>query len=355
MRKLKILIIGYYGANNTGDEVLLKSTVELLKSVYNSPEIKAITYNVDDTVKNHGIVGISRNKFMNIIKVLRESDIVIGGGGSMIQNVTSNRSLIYYLTILKIAKIFKKKVMLLGNGIGPIKGNIPLCITVKMLKKLDAVILRDKESFNLLDTNGLENIYLGSDLAFSLEYGNCQKSVIPKRIAINLRKWFYERQFLEEFKKFIVYLSEAGYEVVLIPFQSGNDDVVLRELLYSIDGENIRLLESGECEEVLSEISKSELFIGMRLHGLIFSSIVNTPFIGLSYDPKVSAFSESQEQEYFKSIEEVTFEELISKFELSYSNRETYREKLRENTDKMMKLNEVYEKVLIKVKDKVIK
>lgn len=356
MDKLKILIIGYYGAKNTGDEVLLKATVELLRSIYDSPDIKAITYNVEDTAQNHGIDGISRNKLLSIINAVKESDMVIGGGGSMIQNVTSNRSLIYYLAILKIAKLFKKKVMLLGNGIGPINGKLPLCMTVKILRKLDTIILRDADSFKLLESKGLKNIYLGSDLAFNIEYGNIADSPTePKRIAVNLRSWFYGREFLIEFKKFIEYLVDSGFEVVLIPFQSGNDDLVLKEIVESVDGEKIIIVESDDCEDILREISKAELFIGMRLHGLIFSSIVNTPFIGLSYDPKVSAFSKSQGQDYFETIEEINAQSLKLKFKEVYEKRENYRKSLKINTDRIIELNKIYGKALSQLKDKVIR
>jgi polysaccharide pyruvyl transferase CsaB len=353
MDKLKILIIGYYGANNTGDEILLKSTIKLLKSIYKSSEIKAITYNVENTELAHGIRGISRNKFAAIINEVKKSDIVVGGGGSMIQNVTSNRSLIYYLTILKIAKLFNKKVFLLGNGIGPIKGSFPLKMTVDILKSIDAIILRDKDSFKLLDSKGLQNIYLGNDLAFNLDYEKVlDLHPVPRKIAINLRNWTYKDDFLYEMKRFVRYLVEKDYTVVFIPFQKGNDDLILKEILASIKSNKIRLVESEDCEVILKEIASSEIFIGMRLHGLIFSSIVNTPFIGLTYDPKVSSFSEGQGQPYFKTIEEIDFPSLKHKFENMYKHREYYKNLLKQSTDKILDLSVIYKSVLSQFTDK---
>jgi polysaccharide pyruvyl transferase WcaK-like protein len=87
----RILIIGYYGSGNAGDEALLRAAVNLLNKVYTKPDITAITYSVKDTEKTHGIKGISRNKYMDIVQGIINSDILVGGGGSMLQNVTSIR------------------------------------------------------------------------------------------------------------------------------------------------------------------------------------------------------------------------------------------------------------------------
>lgn len=121
MKNVKVLIIGYYGAGNIGDEVLLDATIDLLKTIYESPSVTVLTNDTVDTKENRQVEAVNRNSYFQVIKIIKGSDIVIGGGGSMLQNVTSNKSLIYYLGILNLAKLFRKKVALLGNGIGPIK------------------------------------------------------------------------------------------------------------------------------------------------------------------------------------------------------------------------------------------
>lgn len=345
MIRPNILIIGYYGSHNIGDEVLLEATIRLLNSAYESPNITAITYNVQDTMENRKINGVSRNKYFQIVKAIKNSDMVIGGGGSMLQNVTSNRSLIYYLTILWLAKFFGKKVALLGNGIGPLRTGFFQFVTKFVLKQLDAIVLRDMDSYNLLRSFGLKNIHLGNDLVFTLN----EKRTSEKRkgkILINLRKWFYNESFIDTMTGFIEYLLKAGFSVTLIPFQKGNDDILLKDVCKKINHPNLQCLGSVNYEDIMNEISSGELFLSMRLHGLIFSSISNTPFIGLSYDPKVTVFSNQQEQECFDHLESITLSSLINKFNYVYENINDYQEKLGRNTNNILKLNHVHTDIL---------
>ncbi|MFA5577687.1 MAG: polysaccharide pyruvyl transferase CsaB [Tissierellaceae bacterium] len=344
MKRVKSLIIGYYGSDNIGDEMLLKASIDLLNRVYEHPEITAITYSVMDTREKHKINGISRNKYFEIVRAIGNSDIVIGGGGSMLQNVTSNRSLIYYLTILFLATIMGKKVLLLGNGIGPLRGGFFKKITLIVLRRLDALVLRDRESYEFLRDHGLRNIYLGNDLAFTLKFDRVASQ--PGKIALNLRKWVDNREFNTVLKDFTKYLIGKGFKVVLLPFQKGNDDIILGQLAKSLDSENLIFPGPLGQERLLNEISTSEIFIGMRLHGLIFSSMFRRPFIGLSYDPKVSIFSQEQGQICIENLDEISLEILIDAFEKLYGELNHYNGKLEENMKTILSLNSINEEVL---------
>lgn len=345
MKNLKILIVGYYGSDNAGDEMLLRATKKLLNKIYETPEITAITYNIKDTKEKHNINGISRNKYKDIFKGIKNADIVVGGGGSMLQNITSNRSLIYYLSILKISKLMGKKVVLLGNGIGPLKNKIAIKNTIKILNSLDGVVLRDEESFEFLKSKGLKNIELGNDLVFSLDF-NANNQVEDKKIVFNIRKWSYGDGFLLNITNFIKYLSDEGFKVSLVSFQKGNDDVVLKEIEKNINSSNVKFIDTDTDEELIEEIASGKVFIGMRLHGLIFSSLVNVPFIALSYDPKVSVFANNQGQKFFDDLSNIKTEELIDEFKNIYGNIEQQKNILIDNTKKTILLNYVNENML---------
>ncbi|MDI9494992.1 MAG: polysaccharide pyruvyl transferase CsaB [Bacillota bacterium] len=345
----RILIIGYYGSGNAGDEALLRAAVNLLNKVYTKPDITAITYSVKDTEKTHGIKGISRNKYMDIVQGIINSDILVGGGGSMLQNVTSNRSLYYYLAILMLAKLFGKKAVLLGNGIGPLKTSLAEKITIKILKSLDYIVLRDDVSFEFLKNHNMKNIYLGNDLAFSLDIDK-KSETRPKRVIINLRDWFYDEKFIDIMVDFIEYLGGNEYEIVLLPFQKGNDDRVLQKIKDKIEGVPVKYCENLNFEDIILEISSGEVFIGMRLHGLIFSAILNKPFIALAYDPKVEVFSEKSGQIYFKDLNKITLKDLIESFNKLYENLEEHQRVLRKNTEEMTSYNYINEEILKYIK-----
>lgn len=347
--KTKVLIIGYYGANNIGDEVLLDATIELINSVYDAPKITVLTNDIEDTIKKREVAGVHRNHYMQIIKSIRDTDVVIGGGGSMLQNITSNQSLIYYLAILWLSKLFGKKVALLGNGIGPLRTTFYQNLTKYVLKKLDAIVLRDVDSYNLLKQFNLTNIHLANDLVYTLDEMKISTK-LEKKILINLRKWDYDPSFIETMEKFIEYLISEDFNVTLISFQSGNDDLILKGIYNRIDAVELNYFESTAYDKIMQEISSAELFIGMRLHGLIFSSIANTPFIGLSYDPKVRTLSKHMGQEYFEDLNILTLNGMIHTFENVFKNKEDYEEKLRRKTEEVKESNHVHVKVLEELK-----
>lgn len=347
--KTKVLIIGYYGAGNLGDEVLLDATINLLSKTYDSPEITVLTGDIEDTTKNREVDGLYRNDYLQIIRNIKNSDIIIGGGGSMLQNVTSNKSLVYYLGILRLAKLLGKKVALLGNGIGPLNTSFYQRLTKSVLKRLDAIVLRDKDSYNLLKDFGLTNIHLGNDLVYTLN-GMKISTRLDRKILINLRQWSYNRSFIETIERLIEELIEADFEVTLVSFQSGNDDLILKDLYNKINSHKLNYFESEKYDKIIREISSAELFIGMRLHGLIFSSICNTPFIGLSYDPKVSSLCSNLGQEYFEDLNNLTFNAIINTFGKVYEDRAGFKEILSRQTDEIKKLNLVHEEVLKRLK-----
>ncbi|MDP3386222.1 MAG: polysaccharide pyruvyl transferase family protein, partial [Eubacteriales bacterium] len=163
----RAFIIGYYGSSNLGDELLLSETIKILQPHIRLENIKALSYNVELTNKTHGISGVSRNKYISILKTIMSSDFIIGGGGSMLQNVTSNRSLIYYLALINAALFLKKKVILLGNGIGPVNGRIQKNMVKKTLQKISYLHLRDVDSYNWIDGQDSDKIDLGADLALN--------------------------------------------------------------------------------------------------------------------------------------------------------------------------------------------
>lgn len=345
MKNVKVLIIGYYGAGNIGDEVLLDATIDLLKTIYESPSVTVLTNDTVDTKENRQVEAVNRNSYFQVIKIIKGSDIVIGGGGSMLQNVTSNKSLIYYLGILNLAKLFRKKVALLGNGIGPIKREFYKKTTKYVLSKLDAIVLRDKDSYKLLEGFGLNNIYLGNDLAFTLDISETVEKE-NKKVLINLRKWDYNNNFIKSMENFVNYLISQDFKVTLISFQSDNDELVLKRIFNNINSPNLKYFESKESDKIVSEINSSELFIGMRLHGLIFASICSRPFIALSYDPKVSTFSKNLEQNYFEDLNNISINAIIDTFDDVYRNIDCFEDKLRKNNEKIRELSHVHEEVL---------
>lgn len=316
----KILIIGYYGSDNLGDELLLKETLKLIEPYVEKSNIKVLSYHVDQTKRFHGVEGVSRNKPLRILRAILGADIIIGGGGSMLQNVTSNRSLMYYLSLINFGMMFSKKVVLLGNGIGPIKGGFQTRLVKRTLSRIDYLHLRDKDSYDWIDGSQKKHIHLGQDLALENAIGSAD--IKRNNVIINLRMWKSVESLQAVVKPFIKYVEKKGYTVTCLSMQDGNDDKAMADLRPVTRFETLEALEE--------EVRTSRFAIAMRLHTLILCSNYGVPFIGLSYDPKVSTFCRQMDMPYYESFESLSFQDLVKSFDLLESNETVYVSDLQE-------------------------
>ena len=116
--KKKILISGYYGFDNSGDDAILKAIVKDLKENNSSIEITAFSNNPTFTEKIYDINAVNRFGIRDVFRAIKNCDLFISGGGSLLQDVTSTRSLLYYIALMKIAKLFNKPVMVYALFIG---------------------------------------------------------------------------------------------------------------------------------------------------------------------------------------------------------------------------------------------
>ena len=315
-----ILIIGYYGSDNLGDELLLKETLKLITPHVDRARIKVLSYHVDQTKRFHDVQGVSRNKPSQIFRAILGADIIIGGGGSMLQNVTSNRSLMYYLSLINFGLLLKKKVVLLGNGIGPIRGEFQTRLVKRTLDRIDYLHLRDKDSYDWIDGSKKEHIHLGQDLA--LENSTENADIKRNNVIINLRMWKSVDALIGVVKPFIHYVEKKGYTVTCLSMQDGNDDKAM------VDLGQVKTFETLEALE--EEVRTSRFAIAMRLHTLILCSNFGVPFIGLSYDPKVSTFCRQMDMPYFESFESLSFQDLVKSFDLLEANETVYVSELQE-------------------------
>ena len=149
----KVLVSGYIGFNNFGDEAIFLALSTHLKQL--GYEISVLCNNKKEVKKKYNVKTYNYKKPAQILKAIMNCDILISGGGSLLQNKTSNLSLFYYLFIILIAKLFFKKTIIFAQGIEPIKGKVQTLITKNILKTTDFISVRDKNSFILLKNLGL--------------------------------------------------------------------------------------------------------------------------------------------------------------------------------------------------------
>jgi len=297
----KILISGYYGFENQGDEAILKSLVSDIRNMYENVEITVLTANAEQTQSEYNVKVVNRNKYISTLKTIYNTDLVISGGGSLLQDVTSPRSLYYYLTIIFLGVIFNKKIMLLSHGFGPVNNVVNRFLTKNILNRVDYISVRENHSkSDLIKLNVKKEIVVTADpvidlICDDLNFGNNLinnyfSNELPC-VGISIRTVdFQSKEKINELKRFVDIVKQE-VNLVFLPFHMQQDMKIIEIMREIYKDKNILFLcEKYSVDEMLSLINSMNLLIGVRLHSLIFAAVVKTPIIGISYDPKIDYF-----------------------------------------------------------------
>ena len=145
-----IVISGYYGSKNAGDEAMLSAMLEIFSELDPKLNITVISSDPDYTKIRHGVNAVNWLNVIDILKVLYKADLLISGGGSLLQNVTSGRSLYYYMGILFLAKLVHTPIMLYAQGIGPIYGRFARRLMRWFGNHSSLITVRDEDSLKEL-------------------------------------------------------------------------------------------------------------------------------------------------------------------------------------------------------------
>lgn len=302
----EILISGYYGFKNSGDDALLLSIIRDLKKENKDISITVLSVNPEETERIYGVRSINRLNPFSIISAMKRAKMLISGGGTLIQDGTSTKSLLYYLFVISAAKLFGLKVMLYSNGIGPLARKSNVRLTQRVLNKVDLITLRDKASYDELERIGVNRpeIHLTADPAFTLTpspkaVGSdllrvSGADMSKKMLCVSVRGWQGTGdRFVKDIADAVDYAADKyGFFPVLLPMQPKKDYELSLRICHKMRSDAIVLDKECPTEDILSVMSNMDLCIGMRLHTLIYAASCAVPMIAISYDPKVSGFME---------------------------------------------------------------
>lgn len=357
----KIMISGYYGFNNTGDEAILKSMVGAFKEKIPQIRIVVLSHSPLQTSQTYQVKAINRLHLIAIIRCLRDTNLFISGGGGLLQDSTGKGwSILYYLGLILIARIIKAPVMIYAQGIGPINKKINKLLIKSILNKVDIITVRDNPSKKLLNNLGVSSplIYVNSDPVFLLKKKNINhiidnypyiqeliNSDNRPLIGVSVREYKSNGSDSKRiFAQVADYLIENyKVKIIFLPFKFDEDVHISEEVLSLMKNQADVLKIRLEPEELLSVLSRLSLVVGVRLHSIIFSSMANIPFIAFNYDPKVKYF-----------VEDLGLSELLLEIDegISLKNIQEKIEYVRENNDKikdilLRKVNNLKEKALV--------
>lgn len=286
MTKKRFVLSGYFGFKNFGDEAILSVLVQKLKQ-YNH-RITVISSDPKYTMgKFKHIRSVYTFSISNIVGAIAKSDCLISGGGSLLQDTTSFKSLIYYLFVIFIGLLLHKKVIIFAQGIGPINNPIGQFLTKNILSHCNYVSVRDVKSYELLKSWGIKTDLL-CDPIFSSEIPEIEKQDI---VAVQLRNCkamnedFIDRLAQKISKEF------PDKKVEIYSFQKEIDLEVCKKFEKALNMLNDKIKTTIYSdltdEEIIEGMTRAKYLIAMRFHAIIVALLSATKTLAIDYDIKI--------------------------------------------------------------------
>jgi len=288
---MRVFISGYYGFGNLGDEMLLDALRALLIEYgFRRDELVVLSASPKETEREHALSSFKRGDLMRLFAEIKRGDLLISGPGGLFQDSTGPWSPAFYASHAFLALLKGAKVLIYGQSLGPIKRRVNLLLVRFLLSKASLVVLRDESMSDMVPRNKL---LFTPDPAFILSVG--EVSGLRDGIGIVFRRWKWDLESL------LRVLVEMGFPLTLISFQAEREreDGIRLSKMYGLP-----FLTPSNWAEALRVLSTFKLVIGMRLHSLIMSAMTFTPFIGISYDPKVRSLCELLKMPFLESPRE---------------------------------------------------
>ena len=314
-----VVICGAYGKGNAGDDAILVTMIRQLRDQDPDLPITVMTRRPRATAVQTGVSTVHIFDIFAAGSRMKKSKLYINGGGSLIQNATSTRSLLYYLYSIRQAKRSGCKVMMYGCGIGPVTGEKNRAQVARVLEEnVDLITLRDRESLETLRSFGVHTprVQITADPALLME-GDDSAAVRYLHAAgldpegryslFVLRPWDGTQERLAAIAAAADYGWEKyGLAPLFYTLEPSRDEEIARAAASMVKAP-CRLLEPVTDGAALCALmGRMELVVAMRLHALIFACAQQTRVAAISYDPKVSGFMSYLGSDNCVELEDVT-------------------------------------------------
>ena len=291
-----MLISGYYGFGNLGDEALLDVIVSHLRAAYPGGSIDVLSADPAATAARLNVESTPRADLGAVRRAIDRADVVLSGGGGLLQNVTSLPSLLYYAGIVRTATRAHKRTMIFAQSIGPLDV-FGRAVVRACCGGIAAATVRDEASRRLL-ASLLPNVRVErtADPVFLFEPDEAPLDLAAEGLAgpgplvvVSARRWQHNEATISLLAAVVDRLAnEHGAHVAFLPLGGAPDADVSTSVIRRAKSAPL-LLPAMKLGQAAQIIGRASLVIGMRLHALIIAARLGVPFCAVPYDPKVSA------------------------------------------------------------------
>lgn len=345
----RVVVSGYYGFGNAGDEAILATLVQELGTW---ADLTVLSADPAATARDHGVAAIPRMDLRHIWPAIRGAALFISGGGGLMQDVTGMGSVPYYGGLLRLARLAGTRSMTLGIGLGPLNRLASRALAGWALGSCSALVVRDAGSVALMKALGLpaDRVHLTADPVLALRPATADRTRAiltgagiepdgPPIVAVALRQWpqWFERRFKSLSATLGQLAARTGARLLVLPFQHPEDLWISREFALCAETRpeghrpGVTVLDHP-CTpaELMGIVGHCEMVVGMRLHALIMAAATGVPFFGLAYDEKVRQHCARWEAPMAQELGDLDdFEAFGKRIEALWSQRGSLAEALR--------------------------
>lgn len=317
----KYIISGYYGFGNAGDEAILQAIVDSLRQLDPQALVTVLSANPQATRVEHGVTAVARTGIWQIAGLMRQSDLFISGGGGLLQDATSSRSLLYYLGLIRLARFLGCQTMLYANSLGPVTRPRNRLLTSRTLQQMGFITVRDRLSWKLAQELGIRSAQMELTADPVLLMRPTRVQPVQRRLAVAVRDWRSPHDYLTEVAKAARVLTQDGFQIQFVPLHYSRDLAIAQKLAAEVGSGAICLDQPMRFDQLLATLAEAELVVAMRLHALIMSAICLRPMVGIAYDPKVNGFLQSIGQPVAGTTLDLKAEQLVACIQDTYERR----------------------------------
>ncbi|HVL39452.1 MAG TPA: polysaccharide pyruvyl transferase CsaB [Fimbriimonadaceae bacterium] len=325
---MHLLLAGYFGCGNLGDDAILLGFIHGLGAGY---DLSVLSGAPEETYRLYGLRSIPRKEMASVQKAISECDALVFPGGSIFQDSTSFRSVVYYQQLVRMAKKAGKRVLLLGQGVGPLNGFLAKRAAAGAFNSADVIAVRDPGSLSTLKSLGVQKrVDVTADCAFLLpaprDLGGSDTFQVGSMRSIGIAPRPLEKRKEREIVKLFADLSRmlftANFMPVLIEMDRNVDGALIDEISKLQGGKVPSIKKLQTPMNLQQRISRMDSVIGVRLHAGIIAASVGVPSFMISYDPKVAAFAKLMDLGTAPQIEGLNAQRLFDAFVAFQKDRE---------------------------------
>jgi polysaccharide pyruvyl transferase WcaK-like protein len=298
-----IVITGYYGFGNLGDDLLCICTLRIARQLFPSAKVSVFTWSKDPDYL-HRLLSEPIDVFNQTIP---RADLILHGGGGVFFDFKDGRlrellinSVIKAIGVYKYHEVvawYKKHLrkrtaspMRIGLGLGVglyTKASKRFYSDILVMTDFSYLMVRDQESANNLSLLGITNKTVGTDLAFDYDFpGPSRERDHSGEIAFILRDWTYDNEYLTHWLAIAQQLVTTGYKVRVYSFDKGADHEYLSRFS-ALEQSVWDPRENADLSAFIGSLSRARVVVSSRAHGVIVAAGLGIPSICIEIEPKL--------------------------------------------------------------------